>query len=383
MAYKVLVAEGNPILRTKIIDACNSHAKLVVFESVDNIKLMKDYLSSQIFDVVVVGSRLTDCTAIEAINQIVVSQPLPILHVAIHQTNAKEFPDVLNLGFIDTIEILSDFEGENLEHIRIPRLVPIKVVILAKLNMARFLYQVEMYNKDEIKDSRIKKVKNKDSKALEKKFSKRASKEILKKIKTRRGKVTTKDVIVIGASTGGPKMLQHIIPQFPSNFPPVLVVQHMPRGFVDSFASRINTKSNMIVKMAKQGDLIQSGIAYIAPGGYHMEVEMGLNNHPAITISDGPTVNFVKPSVDVTLFSAVRIWGSGVISVILTGMGSDGREGTRVVKKLRGRSIALNERDSVIYGMNKSVVQAGLADHVLGMDEVTIKLAKMLGFDVD
>jgi two-component system chemotaxis response regulator CheB len=383
MAYKVLVAEGNPILRTKIIDACNSHAKLDVFESVDNIKLMKDYLSSQIFDVVVVGGRLTDCTAIEAINQIVVSQPLPILHIPIHQTSVLEFPDVLNLGFIDTVEILSDFEGNNLEHIKIPRLVPIKVAILAKLNMARFLYQIDMYNKGEIKASRILKVKNKDSKALEKKFSKRASKEILKKIRSRRGKVTTKDVIVIGASTGGPKMLQHIIPQFPSNFPPVLVVQHLPRGFVDSFASRINTKSNMTVKMAKQGDLIQSGIAYIAPGGYHMEVEMDLNNLPAITISDGPTVNFVKPSVDVTLFSAVRIWGSGVISVILTGMGSDGREGTRVVKKLRGRSIALNERDSVIYGMNKSVVQAGLADHVLGMDEVTIKLAKMLGFDVD
>lgn len=382
MAYKVLVAEGNPILRAKIIDACNSHAKLDVFDSVDNIKMMKDYLSSKIFDVVIVGSNLTDCTAIEAINQIVVSQPLPILHVAVHQTSVTEFPDVLNLGFIDTVEIISEFKGGNIEHLKIPNLVAIKVTILAKLNMSKFLYQIEMYNKDEMKDSRIERVKNTDSKALERKFSKRASKEILKKIRTKKGKVTTKDVIVIGASTGGPKTLQHIIHQFPSNFPPVLVVQHMPRGFIDAFASRINKGSNMRVKMAKQGDRIEGGIVYIAPGGYHMEVEMGLNNQPEIKLSDGPTVNFVKPAVDVTLFSAVKIWGSGVTSVILTGMGSDGREGTRVVKKLGGRSIVLNERDSVIYGMNKSVEQAGLADHILGLDEITIKLAKIFGFDV-
>ena len=113
-----------------------------------------------------------------------------------------------------------------------------------------------------------------------------------------------------------------------------------------------------------------------------MEVEVDHNNLAVIQITDGPTVNYVKPSIDVTLFSALRIWGKGVISVILTGMGHDGREGTRAVKKLGGRSLAQSQVGCTLYGMNKSIIEAGLADRVAIAEEVAVELAAMLGYNV-
>ncbi len=114
---------------------------------------------------------------------------------------------------------------------------------------------------------------------------------------------------------------------------------------------------------------MNQGCVYIAPGGYHMEIDKS-SGVSRIKITEGAKVNFVKPAADVTLFSAVRAYGSGVIGVILTGMGADGREGCRVVKKQKGTVFALKEEDSVIYGMNKAVIDAGLADEILGMDEI-------------
>ena len=109
-----------------------------------------------------------------------------------------------------------------------------------------------------------------------------------------------------------------------------------------------------------------------------MELEGTMPKTARIKINDGAKINFVKPAVDVTLFSAARIFGKKAISVILTGMGHDGRAGTRAVKKMGGRSLALIESESVIYGMNKSVIDAGLADEVLGMDGIVKALALMV-----
>jgi two-component system chemotaxis response regulator CheB len=152
----------------------------------------------------------------------------------------------------------------------------------------------------------------------------------------------------------------------------------MPDTFVGAFADRMNQNSRMNVKLAQEGDILRNGWIYVAPGGVHMELEKSSPRHVRVRFDDGAKVNFVKPAVDVTLFSAARIFKNRVISVVLTGMGSDGREGTRIVKKLGGQSIALKEEESIIYGMNKSVIDAGLADHILGMDGIVKQLAKMV-----
>ena len=184
-------------------------------------------------------------------------------------------------------------------------------------------------------------------------------------------------VVVIGASTGGPRMLTHLISQLPARFLPVLVVQHIPPGMILQFTKRINEISQIKVKRAENGETLEPDNVYFAPGGYHLEL-IKSNKEVRIAITDGEKVNFVKPAVDVTLKSAVNHFRSGVISVILTGMGSDGTEGSKHVKNSGGSVIALNREDSVIYGMNKSIIENGLADVVCGLSSVIPNIVKLL-----
>ncbi|MCY3412308.1 MAG: hypothetical protein INQ03_11795 [Candidatus Heimdallarchaeota archaeon] len=377
-SFRALVVESNDTLREKLILSLNEHRKLQVYQDTTSMSLMRDYLRRQEFDVVLIGTNIVDGTPIEAIDEVIKIKPLPILYVPIMRSKLADYPKALNMGFIDSVEIITELNDDQYHLLDIPNVIAIKCVILAKLNMGRFHYQINLYLKDALHDGFINRSRNESGKSLATKMDKK-----IKKVKiSRSGNVSAKDVIVIGASTGGPNVLIRLISQFPSKFPAVLVVQHMPRGFINSFANRIDAISHMRVKMAENNEIVEQGTVYIAQGGYHMEVYVDESKTPRIKISEGPTVNYVIPAVDVTLFSAARVWGSGVISVILTGMGHDGREGSRTVKKLRGRVIAQSEEDSTIYGMNKAVIEAGIADHVLLIDDIVVQLAKMLGFTI-
>ena len=144
----------------------------------------------------------------------------------------------------------------------------------------------------------------------------------------------------------------------------------MPEGkYIDSLSERINKFSAINVKKAEQGDAILPGNVYLAPSDSHMEVSFGFSKMNVNLIKGSP-VNFVVPSVDVTLQSIARYFGHSSISLILTGMGNDGREGSREIKQYGGKVFALNKEDSVVYGMNRSVIEAGLVDKVLDLDSI-------------
>ncbi len=315
----------------------------------------------------------------EYINRIMATHPIPILIIQLGMGNTGNTPEYFNYGLVDIFQLnIPNINNMiNYDKLKISPLVSIKLVIMSKLNIEKFAFQISQINKKvnfgfQQNTDRSRHIANIYSKL---------NRETVVDIDSSKYMDHTK-LVVIGASTGGPKLLSYIISQFPSNFPPVLVVQHMPEGYIGSFAERINKNSRINVKKAAMGDIIKPGNVYIAPGGYHMELEKH-GNLVRIQITDGAKVNFVKPSVDVTLFSAARIYGSSVIAVILTGMGSDGREGCRVVKKMKGKVIALNEQDSVIYGMNKSVVEAGLADVIVGMDDIVREIARFSRYKID
>ncbi len=187
-------------------------------------------------------------------------------------------------------------------------------------------------------------------------------------------------LVAIGTSTGGPVALQTIITALPANFPlPVLLVQHMPAAFTGAFAARLNTLAKIEVKEAADGDVLRPGVAYLAPGGKQMLLE-GSDAHCKIRIKedDSPRITF-KPSVDITFGSAAKVFQDKVLAIVLTGMGSDGRDGARLLKQFGSKIWAQDEASSVVYGMPQAVTAAGLTDVEVSLVDVASKMQAEVG----
>ncbi len=175
--------------------------------------------------------------------------------------------------------------------------------------------------------------------------------------------------IVLGCSTGGPNALQEFVPRLPADLPcPVLMVQHMPAGFTASLARRLNEVSAITVKEAEDHEPLKAGTVYVAPGGYHMTVAEGAGGKE-ISLNQNPPLGTLRPAADM-LFESVAKYGNDIVSVILTGMGQDGANGMEKIKKTGGYVIAESEETCVVYGMPKAVVDRGLADEVLPVQDI-------------
>lgn len=186
-------------------------------------------------------------------------------------------------------------------------------------------------------------------------------------------------VVVIGVSTGGPNALNAIIPQFPPNFPvPVLIVQHMPPLFTRLLAERLQTNTGLRVSEAVEGIPLEPGMVVIAPGDYHMQLSKA-GGQPRIALNQEPPENSCRPAVDVLFRSTAEVYGGAVIAVILTGMGYDGLRGAKALKAGGAHLIAQDEASSVVWGMPGAVVQAGLADAVLPLDQIVPAILARMG----
>lgn len=182
-------------------------------------------------------------------------------------------------------------------------------------------------------------------------------------------------VVVIGSSTGGPAALQKILTRLPAAFPyPILLVQHMPKTFTPVFAERLNQQCHITVKEATDGDRLVAGTALLAPGGHQLIIDPRQNDR--VKVMPGDERLTYKPSVDISYGSAAKCFGDKVLAVILTGMGSDGTDGARLLKRSGAKVWAQDENSSTIYGMPKSVIEADLADAVLDLDEIGTLLSK-------
>lgn len=174
-------------------------------------------------------------------------------------------------------------------------------------------------------------------------------------------------LVAIGTSTGGPVALQRVLTQLPANFPaPLVLIQHMPAAFTKAFADRLDKLCKITVKEAEDGDLLRPGLALLAPGGKQMMVDA----RGAVKILPGDERLNYKPCVDITFGSAAKAYNDKVLAVVLTGMGSDGREGARLLKQSGSQVWAQDEASCVIYGMPMAIVKANLADAVYGLDDI-------------
>ena len=182
-------------------------------------------------------------------------------------------------------------------------------------------------------------------------------------------------LIVIGASTGGPRALHWILSELPGNLPAaVAVVQHMPAGFTLSLAQRLNENSALTVEEATPGRHLEQGLALLAPGDLHLRFDSA----GRAILDKGPRRNHVRPAVDVTMESAAELGGPTTVGVVLTGMGQDGTAGARCIRQAGGKVIAEDPSTSVLDGMPRSVVEAGLADQIVPLPEIAARLTSLV-----
>ena len=186
-------------------------------------------------------------------------------------------------------------------------------------------------------------------------------------------------IVAIGVSTGGPQALEYVLTQLPADFPgAIAIVQHMPDGFTDMFARRLDEVCPMRVKEAQSGDLLQAGRVLICPGSRHMKVKR-LPLGDIAVLSDEPRVNGHRPSADVLLRSVADEFKANAVGVLMTGMGDDGAEGLGAIKKEGGMTVAQNEESCVVYGMPKAAIERGYAVRVVGLDTMAATIQAMVG----
>ena len=343
MMIKVLIVDDSAFMRNALSNMLSSDPEIkIVGTARDGLEALEKVASLNP-DIVTMDVEMPRMDGITALRHIMEKNPVPVIMVSsITTEGAKVTLDALDLGAVD-------FIPKNLSDLSI-NIVKIREILIDKIK--------HIARKGIVK-RRIRPVTA--PKAV----------EISKSMPVRTTGERRINLVSIGTSTGGPKALQEIIPKLPKDFPtPIVIAQHMPPNFTGPFAERLNQLSQITVKEAEEGESLKNGVAYIAPGRGHMRVKRPRGVETVITISEGKEEFIYRPSVDALMFSVAEFFPGRALGVILTGMGNDGLKGLTELKKTGGRIFAQNEETCVVYGMPKAIVDAGIADKVLSLEEM-------------
>ncbi len=341
---KVLIVDDSAFMRNALSNMLSSDPEIQVIgkarDGVEGIELVEKLRP----DIVTMDVEMPRMDGITALKHIMEKNPVPVIMVSsLTVEGAKVTLDALDLGAVD-------FIPKNLSDLSI-NIVKIREILLDKIK--------------QIAKKGIVKKRVRPSTAPVKHI------EVPKSMPVRATGERRINLVSIGTSTGGPKALQEIIPKLPKDFPaPIVIAQHMPPNFTGPFAERLNQLSQITVKEAEEGEPLKNGVAYIAPGRGHMRVKRPRGIETVIAISENKEEFIYRPSVDALMSSVAEFFPGRALGVILTGMGNDGLKGLTALKKTGGRIFAQNEETCVVYGMPKAVVDAGIADKVLSIEEM-------------
>jgi two-component system chemotaxis response regulator CheB len=385
MPYKVLVVDDSSFFRRRVTDILNKDPNLTVIDVAVNGKDAVEKAVSLKPDVITMDIEMPLLNGIEAVKQIMAKAPTSILMFSslTHQ-GANATLEALEAGALDflpkkfsEIAKTTDDAGSVLRQ-RVVQLAKTNGLLKRKLAVKAHASRISLsstatkpvikpVNKFEIQSRtplRTTKTEPHQSESIRSQVVKRSS-----------GK--SYQLLAIGTSTGGPIALQKILTQLPQNFPlPIILIQHMPAAFTFAFANRLNTLCNINVKEAEDGDILKPGCAYLAPGGRQMIIDGTPKLAKLKIIEDKSEKIAFKPSVDVSFGSAAKVFGGSVLGVVLTGMGSDGREGARMLKGKGATIWAQDEASCVVYGMPQAVTVAGISVLSLALEDISQSIIK-------
>jgi two-component system chemotaxis response regulator CheB len=343
---KVLVVDDSAFMRFTITKHLNDIPGIVVLGAAKDGREALELIPKLKPDVVTLDVEMPNLDGLSTLREIMARHPLPVVMLSsLTSEGTLETVRALTLGAVDFVA-----KPDN------------------KANMASILEDV---GNKVLRAAKAKVWQTPSRPQIFEPIS--AAKAMDKKV---RGLRSQDKIVVIGSSTGGPRALNTVVPMLGSDIPAAFVIiQHMPAGFTRSLSERLNGTSELFVKEAAPDDRLEVGKVLLAPGGFHMVFD----ENEKVTLNQNPTVHGVRPAVDVTLLSIVKLYGSRVVTAILTGMGNDGTNAALMVHNSGGWVISEAEETCVVYGMPRSVFEAGASNEVVPLDKVAKAIRTAVG----
>ncbi len=339
MSIRVLVVDDSGFFRRRVTDIINADGRMEVVGVASNGLEAIEMNESLKPDVITMDYEMPVMDGITAVRNIMQRRPVPVLMFSsLTFEGARVTLDALDAGALDFLP--KNFDQIAKDAVQIKRALTDKIAAVAR---------------SQTKVTTVQAVRP-----------------------AVRGRLTQTELVVIGTSTGGPAALQTLFKNIPGSFKtPIIIVQHMPGSFTKAFAERLNSLSPLIVKESADGDKIEAGHVYVAPGGMQLMVDRRAGGVIHIRESD-ERVNY-RPSVDIAFASAAKHYGNKTLAIVLTGMGADGREGARLLKQGGATVWAQDEESCVIFGMPLAVIKEGLSDDILPLKDIGPRLVEEVG----
>jgi len=357
---KLLVVDDSAFMRKLISDFFIDNKLIEVIGIARNGKDAIEKIKTLQPDVITLDVEMPVMNGLEALQRIMEETPVPVVMLSsTTKSGAESTIQAMEYGAVDFIAKPSGTISLDLHKIKVELVEKVEHAARVSIN--------------KIQKSSLMPLKNRIPKNIEVKKKTETNKEI-------NWDKSKKKIVLIGTSTGGPRALQEVITKLPSNIKaPVLIVQHMPAGFTKSLAQRLNQLSAIEVKEAQDGDLLQDGHAYIAPGGFHMRIQKRMSAYYIVLDDKEPPRAGHRPAVDVLFEDNSQFNDFDKIAVIMTGMGSDGSLGLTQLKK-RGNVVAIAESANtcIVYGMPKAAVETNLVNEVVDLDQVAKTIIQYL-----
>lgn len=373
MAIRALVVDDSAFMRKVISDILNQDPNINVIATARNGQDAIEKVERLKPDVVTLDNEMPILSGLDALGYIMSECPTPVVMLSSVDEKAADITlTAFEYGAVDFIQkpsgSISLDIGEMADHIR----TQVKIAAGVDLKKLGFM---EEHVKKTVKPKSVKKVDVTSTRTAKKAVS-------VSDYGTVPTPVLTKKILAIASSTGGPRALEQVIPKLPGNLnAAVLVVQHMPAGFTASLSQRLDSQSELRVKEAQDGDIVQEGVVLLAPGNYHMEIVQKKVNgslKEVVALNKRPREQGVRPCANILFKSIAPIYGSNILSVVLTGMGVDGADGVAEIKSRGGRAIAEDQSSCVVYGMPKAIAERGYADSVVPLGRVSSEIVRML-----
>ncbi|QXO18159.1 MULTISPECIES: protein-glutamate methylesterase/protein-glutamine glutaminase [Vibrio] len=375
MAIRVLVVDDSSFFRRRVSEIINSEPRLEVIDVATNGREAVEKVQRLKPDVITMDVEMPVMDGITAVREIMASTPTPILMFSsLTHDGAKATLDALDSGALDFLPK----KFEDIARNRDEAVTLLQQRVLQIASKKAFMRRPVVARSEPVTPAAT----SPTASPLQRSSLSTGNLSHSRPVSvSARFKATGKkyQLTAIGTSTGGPVALQKILTKLPVNYPhPIVLIQHMPATFTAAFASRLNSLCKIQVKEAEDGDVLRPGVAYLAPGGKQMMVE-GRPGAAKLRILDGGDRMNYKPCVDVTFGSASKVFSDKVLSMVLTGMGADGREGARMLKNAGATIWAQDEESCVVYGMPQAVAKAGISSEDLPLDRIAERMLVEVG----